>query len=410
MIRLVKDTIVIEEKNYVYLFSLVTKKAGKVLIEAYDESFLKNHGFFNDISLENKDIPKTPRSIFLLLTLNCPLRCVYCYASAGEKKGDMPLEIADAAVNAYLNLSPLQPAVHFTAGGEPTIREDLIKYIINKYDGRIKRWSLITSGVVSAEFLRWLVDKNVRITFSIDGPPIIQNKTRPLKSGKGSSSIVESNAITYRHLTGRLSVRSTVTKWTLLYLRETLDYFLQIGVTRLHLEPMYPMGRGVEWKDLMPLAQEMVEALVYALEWGRINGVIVTSSPIIYFSSSPSSNWCGPVEGWSLGVTYEGYVTACSEVIDFSHPFGNMFIVGKLENNRFLIDWNKLELFQRSKVENIEPCKNCFARYVCRGGCPVRRLYITKDINKPDPLHCFLVKNLVPHIVMRAIEGAYKIS
>lgn len=403
-----KDTIIIPHQGYVYLYSLATKKVAKIKNDNYDEDLLCHYGFFNDIATKEKKEEIGP--LFLLLTRYCPLRCIYCYANAGLKKEAMPLHIAEGAIEGYLNLQPTLPNVRFGGGGEPTLEKNLIMFLIRKYKNENIAWSMITSGVMGEYFLRWLIEENVNITFSLDGPPDIQDLHRPLKSGIGSSRIAEKSCMIYRKERNKLHIRCTLTLPSIKNLDRVLNYFSDIGVTMLSVEPMYPMGRGKDVVNswFIPSPEETFGALLKTLEWGKRTGVVVRTIALFHPSFVTDLTYCGPINGTAYVVNHQGYLLACGEALDTDHPFWNIWVIGRLMNNRFEIDKDKWNwLINHTTVESMNECQSCFAKYVCRGGCPMRRLFQTGRIDKPDPYHCFIARNLLTAVIIRMVEGKY---
>ena len=403
-----KDTIIVPFNGYMYLYSFASKKAAKVRKDEYNEKLLSSCGFFNDIPVVQKKNEVGP--LFLLLTRDCPLRCIYCYANAGLKKEAMSLHIAESAVEAYLNLEPALPNVRFGGGGEPTLEKNLITFLIRKYKNKNIAWSMITSGVTDERFLRWLIEEKVNITFSLDGPPEIQDLHRPLKSNKGSSNIAERSCLIYRKERNKLHIRCTLSSVSIRNLNQILDYFSNLGVTMLSIEPMYPMGRGRSainsW--FIPSPKETLNALLKTLEWGKRTGVVVRTIALFHPSFVTDLTYCGPINGTAYVVNHQGYLLACGEALDTDHPFWNIWVIGRLVNNRFEINEEKLKwLISYTTVESMTECQSCFAKYVCRGGCPMRRLFQTGKINKPDPYHCFISRNLLAAVIIRMVEGEY---
>jgi uncharacterized protein len=405
--ELIKDTIVVNTGEFVYLYSLVRKIAAKVPASAYEKACMEKYGFFNDIN--PSPLRSEIGSLFLLLTRDCPLACRYCYAEAGVKKESMSVAIAEEAVRAYLELNPPKPSIRFGGGGEPTLEQDLIRHIIDEFDNGHIIWTLITSGVMSERFLRWLIEKRVNITFSLDGPPEIQNLHRPLRSGKGSSEIAERSARIYRSQRGKLAIRCTLSKISFENLDKILQYFKDLGVTTLSVEPLYPMGRGVG-DPFIPSAEETLEMLIKILEWGRLNGITIRNSSLLFSGLTSPSVFCAPIEGTALVVNHRGYLVACGEALDADNIFWNKWVIGEVKDGKFIVDKNKLNnLIRSSSVETMDGCSTCFARYICRGGCPMRRLWFTGDITKPSPHHCFVARNLLISVVMRAVDGEYRL-
>lgn len=403
-----KDTIIVFHGGYIYLYSLRLKKAAKVKINNYSEKLLQQLGFFNDITPLEEEVKRDVGPLFLLLRRDCPLGCLYCYANANLKQESMSIETAEKAVKAYLDLKPRFPNVRFGGGGEPTLSKKLIMHIIDVFSDVGIKWSMITSGIMDENFLHWLINKHVNITFSLDGPPEIQDIQRCLKSGRSSSQIVERNCLTYRKKKGKLHVRCTLTKISLKNLDKLLRYFKEIGVTLLNIEPMYPMGRGEYNRELVLSADETVDVLLKVFEWGRQSKIVIRNVSLYHPSFFTDLTYCGPINGTALVVNHQGHLVACGEALDASHPFWSMWCIGKLEDNHFDIDIDKrIKIMNNSNVDSMKACKDCFAKYICRGGCPMRRLFQTGQLNLPDQYHCFVTQMLVKALIIRMVEGKY---
>src|SRR3990172_642335 len=73
-----------------------------------------------------------PTAVSLFLTTECPLRCVYCYSSAGERAPKrlpfhMAAEAVDHVVSNAVNLRRDNVTVVFHGGGEPTAAWPLLQ-------------------------------------------------------------------------------------------------------------------------------------------------------------------------------------------------------------------------------------------------------------------------------------------
>lgn len=139
-------------------------------------------------------IPSTPelqpRTLILLVTQTCNLRCRYCYADAGtysmEGQAILPWSLAKKAVDLAHTLGI--GSVQFF-GGEPLLAFDLIKQIIaycqeQKYTFQ---FGINTNGTrIDSEIAEFFARHNVTVTVSIDGPAEVHDLCRHLPNGAGS--------------------------------------------------------------------------------------------------------------------------------------------------------------------------------------------------------------------------------
>lgn len=402
---LIENTIVYEDRDGYWFYELNNKRVAHTLVFNKNTiTKLKNHGFFTNLAKEViTQRKKKPSSLMLLLSKNCPMACRYCYATAGESNEVMSVEIADKAVSAFLSLKPKNPRITLFGGGEPTSNPQAIKHIVSKYKNK-SRFNITTSGVMPRSFLDWLLANDVSITFSIDGPPEVQNFLRPLKNGFASSNIVESSLRYYKKKSNKpLSVRATLVEETATNIDSVLEYFDSIGVDRLHLEPLYDVGRALNPanKDILiqPNVDNWVRATVRALDWAKAKQKHLQVGELTSLLNPGTAHYCGAICGRAIVVTHNGLLTACSEVVDGSFKEWDLFCLGELRSEYL---WNNnLTKLRKRTTKYMSVCLNCFLRYICRGGCTHRGWSKTGSVFLPDPRHCEFMKKIVPVLIKR---------
>lgn len=145
--------------------------------------------------------------LILQVTQNCNLRCRYCSFSGEDdtlnrkhNKLTMSWEIAKRAIVFFKKRSINSNYVSFGFyGGEPLLQYKLIgnciSYIYeNFYDKKI-RFNLTTNGtIMNDEILKLLVDNNIDLLVSLDGPKAVHDKNRRFAiNGIGSFDKVYEN-------------------------------------------------------------------------------------------------------------------------------------------------------------------------------------------------------------------------
>lgn len=401
---LVGDSIVFRDENGVFVYSQNQKKVAQIKNwngDAYNK--LKKIGFFMPLA-ETILSPKnqTFSNLMLLLGRGCCLGCRYCSVNAGITTELMNEQVADSAISFYLAQNPQDPRVALFGGGEPTLNIRTIKHIIGKYNKQV-RWNLTTSGVMSPSFLEWLVDRGVEITFSIDGPPDIQNSLRPLKNGKPSSELVEKSINVYRERSNRpITVRATLTDDTIKQIHDILNYFDGLDVKTIHLEPLYSLGRAVPLIQngvLNPVSPEKWKhTVVKSLAWARQHKKRIKIGELNYLLRPSATAYCGPINSRTLVVNHQGKITTCVEVVDEKNEEWDIFHIGSCFP-RFYTDQQKLDHLASRISDNMVLCKDCFARYICRGGCPHRGWVATGNLFAPDPNHCNFIRAIIPILI-----------
>lgn len=408
-----KDTIVARAEGAVYLYSQSNGKVTKVSrLTLSSRASMQEAGFFQNIprSMHYRPPPQG-KGLMLLMSKSCPMSCRYCYAHGGSESALMTPEIAERSVSAYLEtFRPAQPRVNFFGAGEPTMNQAAIKHLVGTYGNQI-RWKISTAGVLPRHFLQWLIDHNVSITISIDGPPSIQNDLRPLRKGHMSSHLVERTIKVLQGVSGQsISVRATVTHETFPNLPDILEYFDNLGVSFVHLEGVYALGRALEESNfenpLTPLSlPERIKLMLTALDWAEKTGKLVRIGSLTHILSPRIGAYCGAIAGQTIVVNHVGQLTACSEVADETFEGWDIFNIGNIGRDKsFYFYPNKLTHLSRRTTTKMQACRTCFAKYICKGGCAYRAWVSTGDIFVPDPNHCEFIKAAIPLLIKRMVR------
>ncbi len=142
------------------------------------------------------------RDLTLNATERCNLRCKYCTYSGAyhferrHSARDMPWETAKKAIDYFYTHAQASKEVYISFfGGEPLLNLDLVKKSI-EYARRFANWPPIvfhvdTNGTtLSDEISRFLIENDVILQVSIDGPFEIHDRYRVFANGGGTFHLV----------------------------------------------------------------------------------------------------------------------------------------------------------------------------------------------------------------------------
>ncbi len=395
---------VIEHEGKYIIFSYYTGKILAVEKQKFNKEKVSNF-------LKEQKMLGAPKScpgdysnyveLVISLTNDCNLRCKYCFV--GEKnfcKKIISKENIDKALKSVGELAEKKhkKEIFITFfGGEPTLYPELIKYSIAKAKMVLEDFTVsfgITSnGVFGEEIKNLLKENNFTVTISMDGLPKFQDKQRVTANNKGTSTIVEQ---TIKDLTAsgvNVIIRMTITKPMIYEFKETIDYLSDLGVKIIHFEPMTMGGRAKENEEILekPEPKEYAEKLVEAVDYAKSKKISIISSAVMN-ALSPSYMFCDGVGKNKLAVTYDGVFSSCLGVQNKSHPLADKFIIDDMDIDHWMEA--KFDSYVDDKAKNTK-CENCFAKYVCAGGCPSRNFNATKNFEKIDDMQCIPTKILL---------------
>ena len=164
----------------------------------------------------------------------------------------------------------------------------------------------------------------------------------------------------------QVSARVTVTPVNL-GLRDTLDGLLALGFHSVGFSPMLaaPAGAGMDAQDLERMLTEMIacgrefEARTRRRERYAFQNLATALREIHRGTHRPYP--CGAGPGY-LGVSASGDLYACHRFVeDPAGALGNVH--GGVDRGR------QRQWLTDRHVHAQEPCRSCWARYLCGGGC-----------------------------------------
>jgi len=319
-------------------------------------------------------------AISLAIAQKCNLGCTYCYAQQGEFGGaakDMEMENANRAVDLLVNgASPGARLNLAFLGGEPLVNRRVLQATTRRAVGMARErgvtlnFSITTNGtLLTAADADFFEEHGFAVTVSLDGPREVHDAQRPFKGGQGSfDRIMERlQPLLARQRRMQVSARVTVTPRNMA-LRATLDEFVAAGFHSVGFSPMLsaPTGDGeLQADDLEVMLGEMIdcghEFERHAAAGRRYPFANMVNAMREIQRGTHRPYPCGAGAGY-LGVSADGDLAACHRFVgDEAGALGSL-AAGIDEGRRAL--W----LADRH-VHRQEPCTQCWARYMCGGGC-----------------------------------------
>lgn len=145
----------------------------------------------------------------LFITTRCPRECGYCFLAGTEQK-DITAEEIDRAID-FMGSGPADLLIY---GGEPLLRQDLVEHTADriKETGAEISLILITGGIpVDPSIVSLLASLDTFIIVSMDGPPQVNNRSRPMKNLQDSFKLAENSFFAFREAGCRVGISVTLT-------------------------------------------------------------------------------------------------------------------------------------------------------------------------------------------------------
>lgn len=354
-------------------------------------------------------------SLDLNITHQCNLACRYCYGAYGTTlpacgsefrygtaNGWMTEEVAVAAFEWLIRVSGQSRELALVFfGGEPLLNWRLFKRLVPQFKERAiqagKRLHMSTATnatLLTQAKLDFLLENNIGIQFSVDGPPDIQDDQRPHKTGRGTHALVEAAAKRlFAHRPNQVTARATLTR-PHMDIRRVVEHLLGLGFGSVHIEPATGIDNEYAVSaDCLPELKNqltsMAELFLQRLDAGEL---LEFSNFVKYIRSThdpkePRFYPCGAGRGY-LCVDPSGTIYLCHRFTGTpEYSMGNVF--DGLDDT---LRWQVARLH----VDARPGCRDCWARYYCGGGCWRVHVDATGGLETPDSaFHCQFQQHLI---------------
>lgn len=381
-----------------------------------------------------------------VLTLRCNHACSYCQISpeTPDAKGfDMDEETARKSVDLALRTPSRAVCIEFQ-GGEPLLNWPVLKYVVeyalelNKQKNKNLKFSLVSNlTLMDEEKLQFLLDHNVNICCSLDGPEEIHNKNRAYLEKGGSYAPLAKHirmiqeAITKKReesgevFVDSLSALTTITRYSLPHWKEIVDEYLKFGFTSIFLRPLSPFGFERRTTKIIGYeAEEFVnfymKAVDYILELNLRGQLFVERNACYVLKKILEGNDPGFLElrspcGAGIGqmaFNPDGRIYTCDEGRMAARMGYENFFIGNVQKSEFndLIDNDVVKTSCISScLESHAGCTDCVYKPYC-GICPVANLtkYNTIFPQMPATDHCKTMMGIFDYLFVKARNSTYE--
>lgn len=328
---------------------------------------------------EDASLPSEITSISLNLAQACNLSCSYCYADEGRFGGRSRLMNWDTARNTIDRLLANAGAQHFFVGfigGEPLLNREVLHASVLYAKkraaelGRKISFGITTNGtLIEAADLELFRSHSFAVTISLDGSRDINDSLRPSRNSRSTfdTTINRISPLLEHPGLARIAARSTVTRRNL-DVAGRLEALVSAGFTEIGFSPL----RTSPQQELALVDHDWpvyLEAMKTAAqrEWKRVQktGEFYFSNLAITLKQlhrgATRSLPCGAARNYA-SVNSEGDYFTCHRTID--HP---QFFLGGSETGP--AHHARESFLNTRRVDTQEPCRTCWARYLCGGGC-----------------------------------------
>ncbi len=351
------------------------------------------------------------RNMDLILSQDCNMRCVYCFADQGAfrgKRGFMRPEVGRKTIDFLIEKSGKSKRVGVVFfGGEPLLNMVGLKALVLYGNEKAKaadkevRYSVSTNGtLLNEELIEYFNRERINIQISIDGDADTQNVNRPLKNKRPSYPTVEGKSILFLGKTkqDQTSARTTITSNSVERAFDNILHILAMGFYSVHTETAEgTTGRGFLSSEDYRALENRIDLIADELMRKISRNEFFGYSNIIKFLKHLNANGknfysCAAGRGY-VAVGANGDIFPCHRFVNSTYRMGNV-MAGTFDRR-----WEK-EIHVNTNVFSRVPCNSCWARFLCGGDCIAVSEDYYKDVTTPNPMRCELIKHVIETAIM----------
>ncbi len=330
--------------------------------------------------------------VTLSLTHECNLSCKYCYGGKKDYRS-MSFETAKKITDYIFEITPDGQKIEFNFfGGEPLLQFDLlqrvVEYIRKKASAADNTVSLgITSNgtLLTSEILNYLKNEGITLSISIDGPEHIHNLNRRFSNGRSSFETVEDGLKLAVDLHDLLQVNAVFSPETVGFLEEIVNYFTDIGVNVIHLNPNISSSwENITFDTLLDSYMRIASVYINSYSEDREMAVNLIDSKIIILIKGGYEliDICGMGKTeWGFSTTGNAY--PCERLI--GEDDGKTLCLGNIHSG---IEVTKQCTLLKEKGNRNEECIDCELKKYCMNWCGCTNFHMTGSINYTGRFMC----------------------
>ena len=368
-----------------------------------DVAELEKQGLLNAPEVKTYPVKSNEvKALCIHICHDCNLRCRYCFADEGayhSSREFMSEQTAKKAIDFLIANSGNRKILEADFfGGEPLMCLDVIKNVVayareqgEKYGKKFLFTTTTNAVLLDDDAIDFFNREMENVVLSIDGRKEVHDAIRKTVNGKGSFDIVLPKIKKFVQSRGNKSyyVRGTFTAKNLDFSNDVI-FLAEQGFDSISMEPVVTDIDDLMIKpEYLPRIKEEYERLCdrYIEKYKKGEGfnffhfnIDLEGGPCL----SKRVSACGAGNEY-FSVVPNGDIYPCHQFAgDPAFKMGNVY--------EGTLDPGIRQKFASSCLFTRKNCQNCFAKFICSGGCSANNYHFTGDIENPYPITCEMMK------------------
>ena len=330
------------------------------------------------------------KMLVLSLTGSCNYACRYCYAA----KHDDSLMTAQTASQAIdITARGGKPFILQFSGGEPLLNFKTLQAAVEYVENKNLPASMqiqTNASLITDDIARYLYRHKVAIGVSLDGRPVVNDRLRLTKDGRGATAATLQGIEILKRNNIACGLTCVVTAENVKELPGIVEFAYFLGnVRRIGFDLLRGQGRGADLQP--PSAEEMAAAIkaVYAkadylekLTGHKMQFSQIEKAARFVKEGCHGFGHCTAMTGEAAFADAKGKLYACASMVGDADFYIGSAVTG--------LDEQRMLLVQRRIGNAMEFCRQCKDFKMCGGGCFAR--WYGNGLRQPYTSECEIKK------------------
>lgn len=345
------------------------------------------------------------KALCLHICHDCNLRCRYCFADEGAyhaAREFMSEDTAKRAIDFLIENSGNRKVLEVDFfGGEPLMCLNTIKNVVayarEKSEKVGKKFLFTTTTnalLLDDDAIDFFNREMENVVLSIDGRKEVHDAIRKTKNGKGSFDLVIDKIKKFVRSRGDKNyyVRGTFTSKNLDFAKDVI-FLAENGFDSISMEPVVtPIEDLAITKEHLPQIEREYENLCeqYLDKYKKGEGF-----NFFHFNIDLEGGVCLQKRVSACGAGNEYFSVVPNGDIYPCHQFAgeSEFLMGNVFDGK--LDGKIRDKFASSCLFTRKGCEDCFAKFICSGGCSANNYHYMGDIDVPYDVTCAMMKKRI---------------
>ncbi|NIM06301.1 MAG: radical SAM protein [Armatimonadetes bacterium] len=344
----------------------------------------------------------------LVVTLNCNLRCDYCFVAGKDRATTMSLSTAQRAIDFFIGHSARKSHLEIVFfGGEPLLELELMRSaaayarVHAAEKKKAMRFSITTNGtLIDDAALEFAEEFDILYMLSLDGAKRTHDLHRRSVDGRGTFDRIARNIPLLKQRQDWLAARMTISPDTAATLTEDVQSLFDLGINQFFIEPDFFADWSAEQISAYEEQYQRLADLYIELRSGN------QPIRILEFETKPTDRRHRYAGRWGchagrgrLTITPDGSLYPCNRFPGLGEGNGECRL-GDLEEG--FINYAPLRDLMDDRHLIRPSCRECAVADYCQGGCPAANLATCASIYTVPPVYCAQIRALASILDSRA--------